>query len=907
MKIDKYYGNDEPAESKNAEHQHHEKHEHEPKTEHTNSSFNLGLKIKFDTIVENRYILLGIAALIIILNIVLRAGLLQYQGLFEPDGFFYYSVIRQAINNHFIVSNYLNISGFPWHNFIGEAPGLIYLTVIFYYLLHGITGLSLLTVMRWMPILFGVLYTILAYYLAKTVSNSKALGLIAMLLVSVSSGNIARTAGTVYRGDSFITLFVMLALLLMLKCFEEKKHWMKWVWGLLSSIALASGIVVWTGSPFIIVIYLLALLLAIIYGFIKSDKNVLLSGLALSVMLLVMHFLQVAYVSIGIARDVTFSGNDFFIFYLPILIGSIITYFATTHIHKIKLIATARNRTLATIAVGFVAAITIYALFGGTIASVASPIRGTATAVNTTNSTILNSTAARASIATTTQELQPPNFPFLWSSFNIQVILAIIGIALVATILFYKHFGRHLITFAVAIAVILIGIGLLAYLGGPALELIVLGAVFIAAFGLFILFGEGLIVKKDFKINEVGVLAVIAYFAVTGYMQLQAIRFNAIISVPLSIFAAFAFYGVGKIFYDMAAKRKAVSIIIVAAIVIVSIALIYRLFAAGYFSGSFVAVSASAAFMSVVLVALLFYGIYALAVKKPIEIKYMVVAVVLVLMAFAFYNTYIESYTAAQADGINPSFLNAMTWMKANTPTNATVLALWPDGSVVEGWGNRTSYMDSVGGENGTRIYPFSKFLFNTTPDSSYLYEIGKPEYLIARTFWYQELGGIAQEGLVQNATAYGFVILPVVNVSRNSTTQFFSFESGSPPYYKTELLIRQQGNGTNAFSAYLGLANSTRFVEMRSVILFNTTNGAYSIINTSRNITTANYTLMVGYSGTVVNGAYILGPKLIKSNLFDFTFLCNTFTCAYDNGNATLTNVYSNSDTKIFKISYLR
>ena len=45
------------------------------------------------------------------------------------------------------------------------------------------------------PIMFGVMYAILAYYLAKTISNSRALGLLAMLLVSVCSGNIATTAG----------------------------------------------------------------------------------------------------------------------------------------------------------------------------------------------------------------------------------------------------------------------------------------------------------------------------------------------------------------------------------------------------------------------------------------------------------------------------------------------------------------------------------------------------------------------------------------------------------------------------------------------------------------------------------------------------------------------------------------
>jgi asparagine N-glycosylation enzyme membrane subunit Stt3 len=899
MKLDKYYGNDGPAESAAEEHHHHE-------AKHSGGA-NPVSKIKFEALVENRYILIGIAVIIIALNIIVRAGLLQYQGLFEPDGFFYYSVIRQAIANHFVVSNYLNISGFPSHNFIGEAPGLIYLTVIAYYLLNGMTGLSALTVMRWMPILFGVLYAILAYYLAKMISKSKTLGLITMFLVSISSGNIARTAGAVYRGDSFITLFVMLALLFMLKCFEEKKHSLKWVWGVLGAITLGSGIVIWTGSPFIIVIYMFALLLAVVYGFIKADKAVLLSALVVSVTLFLMHILQLLYISAGVARAVQFSGSDFYIFYLPILIGSIIAYYAIANIHKIKVVATARNRVLVALAAGIIAAIVIFALFGSTIMSIASPIRGTPAAVNTTNSTSANMAARGTSITSTTQELQPPSFAFLWSSFNIQAYLAIIGLAFATTVLFYKHFGReHLVTFLAACAIIIVGLGLLAFLGGPLLGLAILGVILIAAFGLFILFGSKLIAKRELKIGIMEFLVVLAYFAVTVYLQLQAIRFNAIISVPLAIFAAFGLYGVGRMFYEMVSERKAVSSIIVAAMAIAAIVMVYSLAVGGYFSGGLLALRICAAMISIVLVALLLYGVYALATGRPVRIKYIVVAVILILLAYAFYNTYIESYTAIQADGINTSFLSAVSWMKSNTPANATVLALWPDGSVVEGWANRTSYMDSVGGENGTRIYPYSRFLFNTTRNSSYLYQIGKPQYLIARTFWYEELGGIAQEGLVSNATQYGFVIMQVINVSRNSTTQFFSFQSGSMPYYKSELLIRQ-ANGTNSFSAYLGLANSTRFVEMRSVILYNTSNGAYSILNTSKNITTANYTLMVGYSGNAVNGAYILGPKLAESNLFDFTFLCNTVTCAYDNSNVTLTDVYSNSDTRIFKINYLR
>jgi hypothetical protein len=246
-----------------------------------------------------------------------------------------------------------------------------------------------------------------------------------------------------------------------------------------------------------------------------------------------------------------------------------------------------------------------------------------------------------------------------------------------------------------------------------------------------------------------------------------------------------------------------------------------------------------------------------------------------------------------------------MAWMRNNTPSNSTVLALWPDGSVVEGWANRTSYMDSVGGENGTRIYSFAQFLFSTSPDTGYLYGIDKPDYLIVRNFWYEELGGIAQEGLVQNDTAYGYVLLSTVNVTRNATAQFFEFQDQSPPFYKGEMIISQQPNGTQKFSAYLGVENSTRFALMRSLILLNTSNAAYSIVNSTKN-DTINYTLMVSYAGSEINGAYILGPKLVSSNLFKFTFLCNSFTCPYNTSDVKLQAVYINSDTRIFEIDYL-
>jgi hypothetical protein len=218
--------------------------------------------------------------------------------------------------------------------------------------------------------------------------------------------------------------------------------------------------------------------------------------------------------------------------------------------------------------------------------------------------------------------------------------------------------------------------------------------------------------------------------------------------------------------------------------------------------------------------------------------------------------------------------------------------------------------MDSVGGENATRIFRFTQFLFNTTPDSQYLYNIGRPQYLVARNFWYEELGGIAQEGSIANATAYGYVILNSLNTSSNSTAQFFTFSSDQPPYYKSEMVLvpGTASSPSPRYYAYLGLENSTRLELMRRIMFFNTTSSSYTFVNnTGASLNNSvNYTLLVAFSGRVVNGAYILGPQLVASNLFKFTFLCTTIECPYNDSNVTMKAVYVNGDTRILKINYL-
>ncbi len=857
MRIDKYYDGpvshgDAHSGSEGREEQVHEHHS--------------GIGAKVDSLLGNRYVFIALVLAILAITVIERAGLLKYQGLFEPDGFFYYAVVKQAISSHFIVSNYLNISGFPNHNFIGEAPGLLYLAVVSYWLVHGITGASSLAVIRWLPIAFGMLYALLAYLLAQYLTKSRALGLLSMLFVGLSSGNIARTAGAVFRGDSFITFFIMVALLFMLKCFEEKRHTIKYLWGALSGFALGSGIIIWNGSPFIVVIYMLALAFTMIYGFIKADKEVLFSSLILSFALLLAHIFEIFYIGVGLARpNLQFAGNEFFIFFLPLLIGAVVTYYIVRNIHRFRQLSTHLNRAILTLAMALVFIIIIFAGFGNIVKQLSQPLSPNPTGpVN----------ATKQAIVATTQELQPPSYNFLWSSFNVQFIVPyVIG----------ANSAKPYIM--------------------PIPGLAIIGMILFVLLAILLHYGERWVKREHFRLDVLGFLVIMAYFLITAYLQASAIRFNAIISVSVAIFAAFGLYAVGKLLCHRSMRIKGIGLL---APIIVAIVAIFALWDTyGGFGSSFGAVTAAIAFIYVLMIGIIAYSGYSL-LKGRMHMKYVVIAFVLVLLTYNFYNTFFESYTAVQADGINPQFLQAMTWLKNNTASNATVLALWPDGSVVEGWGNRTSYMDSVGGENGTRIYPFAQYLFNTSIDSQYLYGIHKPEYLIARNFWYEELGGIAQEGLVQNASDYGYIILNQLNSTSNGTAQFFTFYTNTYPYYRSEMIVKPGLNGTTDYSAYLGVQNSTRTAEMRGIIFLNTSNSQYSMYNVTAN-NTLDYTLMVSYSGHVINGAYVFGPKLTKSNLFKFTFLCNYQTCPYNDSNVSMHAVYINGDTRIFRIDYLK
>ncbi len=751
-----------------------QKEQHQRTNESASQQHHSKTRSLYDLLIENKYAFGAIVLGILIINIYMRLGMVQYYGLFEPDGFFYYVVLQQTIANHYVVPQTIALSGFPpYHNSMGEAHGLIYVTALPYAILQY-TGISPLDLMRLMPVLFGVLGALGAYFLVRYMAKSKVLGLLAMFFVSVSSGNIARTAALVYRGDSFVSVFLIFALIFMLRGMGKDDKRSKYINIAIASFILSLGLAIWNGSPFIVAVYIFALALFLMYGFIIADIKALYNSIIVAAGLLFTLLLERLWIYMGIANSVSLTGLDFVILYIPLIVGALLGYYIISKKDSFKIIAgTPYQRGAAVAVLAVLVLVVVFGVYGSRFNFIGS----------CTNA-----------ICATTQELQTPDFAFLFDSFYYQ--LAFFPIGLILFIFLADKIGEGHST------------------------------------------AHRIAGKLKANVNY-GFLAMLAYLLVTGYLQYLAIRFNALVSIPIAVFSAYGVYAMGKLLFRI------------------------RLF------------------------------------NMPVRYVYYGILTVLLILTITFAAA--ESYASVQADGINPYFIQAMQWMSNNTAHNATVLALWPDGSVVEAVGQRQSYMDSVGGENASRIQGFADWLFSENLDTQYLYSIGKPDYLVVRAFWFQELGGIGTEGNGINLTGYGYTQMSSLTTSQgaNSTTVYTLTGSG----LRTELVETPSAN-TAIYAAYLGNANSSILDQIRHVMLFNTTSGRYVLFNATEN-KTLNYTLMIQYSGNQLNGATLIGPSLLYSNVFRFLVECTSSYCPYNDSNASMKLVYSNPDTKIFQISY--
>jgi|GEM_PF-1841199 len=863
---------------------------------------------KINNIINNRYFFLLIAVIIIIANIYLRIGMLKFPGLFEPDGYYYYTAIRQSVSQGFTLPTRVNLSGYPQPSLRGEDPGLIYMTTIPYFFLRYL-GVSILDIMRSMGVVFGILDAIAAYFLVKYLSKSRLLGLLSMLFVSLSSGNIARTAALIYRGDVWVSFFIMLALIMLFVIINQNDKKKKYIYTVIAGFVISLGFLIWTGGVIIPELVLVSTGALALYAFIVADNKLNFDIALLLIASFISFLLGMLYVSSGISYSTMMNGVDFFVLFIPILIILALSYFIISLVKKdapvVRMFKTYKNRFL----------IVIILLLLSVLAIVSIP---------KLNSIVTNGHAIyeTSNIGSTTQELQLPSMPFLISSFGIQLFLAPLGVLFF--IFFSDPSSNEIKT----------------YLN---------------------------IKNKKIPINASPVFIVLlVYFIVMAYLQGGAIRFNSMLSIPIAIFSAYAIYSA----YILLKK----------------------------------------------------YHIN-LSNTSSIPLSSVVIGFAIAIIIIQFLMVFQQSMQSAPADGVNPEFLQALEWMNQNTPQNARILALWPDGSLVEAVANRTSFMDSVGSENSIRIEQFHSYLFNGTPDNAYLYNKAfKPDYILARNFWYDELAGIAIEGnltnpfnvigslrcsdstnqctlfassisnvnpgtinatlqmrfnatsgltmlsgygnssilvdglhagmvtingnisnqngawngvlyfndglvgelningisksdlnvsgaLQNNLQNYGFTLLGNSNLTHNSTTNIYRFYNPPPPNgngYEAILLMRPSttSNTMPNVTALFGFVNNPNFVPLKNIEFLNTSSYNYNIVTSNAN-TVANYTLLIEYSGTQISNAWIIGSKLFYTNLYKMLYECGYAQCALSSGNVTAQLVYANADSKIIKMTY--
>lgn len=268
---------------------------------------------------------------------------------------------------------------------------------------------------------------------------------------------------------------------------------------------------------------MLGLVFAVIYSFLWSDKETLFSSIILSATLIVAFLLQRAYVAIGIARaGLELTGLSFFILYIPLIAVSLISYYLIGKKEKINIVNSFKGRLIVFGVIAVISLAILFGLFGNTLVSIASPLAPTTPTIQTVNAT-------KVAIVQTTQELQAPSYSFLYSSFNLQLYLAPLGVVLFIII-------------------------------------------------AYLLFKNNKYIKNDhFKLNFLGFFVIGAYFLVTAYLQASAIRFNAIISIPLAIFAAFGLYAIGKLVYHMSLRNRIAIFVVMAVAAIIMIALMVNL------------------------------------------------------------------------------------------------------------------------------------------------------------------------------------------------------------------------------------------------------------------------------------------------------------------------------------------
>ena len=219
------------------------------------------MKNKTITLIE--FALLVIA---ILLAAFYRSFLLHAPLFYASDELYHYSVARNAVENGYIVQQRFPLSGYPNGTLVTEPKGLYYIAIVPYFFLRNFV--SLMSIMRILPLIFGVFDVILVFLIANKLFDKK-IAIIAAFILAANVANIQRTAALIYRGDGFMPLFFLISLYFLILFFEKNKP----VFSFISAAFLSFGSLVWNGATFGYLTFALSLIFLQIFFFLKGDKE----------------------------------------------------------------------------------------------------------------------------------------------------------------------------------------------------------------------------------------------------------------------------------------------------------------------------------------------------------------------------------------------------------------------------------------------------------------------------------------------------------------------------------------------------------------------------------------------------------------------------------------------------------
>ena len=162
---------------------------------------------------------LAILLVIMVLGASLRLSSLRFPAFTDMESFAYYSVVQQTVSNNYIIPVPLHLAGFPTRDSYNEKPGLVYLTIMFYLLFFK--QVSILSIMRLLPVVFGIIGIALAYLLGKRLTGDTMGGHLSAFAFATTTSALYITSEGLYSGQTFTPILFAVGIFLLIKAYES--------------------------------------------------------------------------------------------------------------------------------------------------------------------------------------------------------------------------------------------------------------------------------------------------------------------------------------------------------------------------------------------------------------------------------------------------------------------------------------------------------------------------------------------------------------------------------------------------------------------------------------------------------------------------------------------------------------